>query len=119
MRFPFGPIGVFGSRIPRWVEEFVENGGRLAGRGWSVAVDVDPNVLKPHFFQFDREVAPGAPSLQKPHIKVGSLSKLTPLNRQLAWGGFGVEIGPTWSRVCDQRAASGPQSLRDPLKAAF
>ena len=40
---------------------------------------------------FDREVTPGFPSLQKPNIKVGGLTKNTrPLNPKPAWGGFGV-----------------------------
>ena len=64
-----------------------------AGRGRSVAVDVDPNVQKKFFekkFKIFREVTPGSPSPRKPHINTGIRSNTIPLNQQPLWGGFGV-----------------------------
>ena len=63
-----------------------------AGRGRSVAVDVDPNVQK-NFrkkLQNFREVTPGSPSPRKPHINTGIPSNTDPLSQQPLWGGFGV-----------------------------
>ena len=46
-----------------------------------------------HFFYFDREVTPGAPSLRKPQIKAGGLLKVAPESQWPMWGGFGVLCG--------------------------
>jgi hypothetical protein len=63
--FPFGPIGVFGSRMPTWVKEFVDNGVACARRGRSVAVNVDPNVPKKISHIFQRKLA-GHPGCSQP-----------------------------------------------------
>ena len=64
-----------------------------AGRGRSVAVDVDPNVQKIFFSKFSnfyREVTPGSPSPRKPHINTRIRSNRNSLSQQPLWGGFGV-----------------------------
>ena len=75
-----------------------------AGRGRSVAVDVDPNVQKKfeNFLKNFWEVTPGSPSPRKPHINTGIPSNTDPLGQQASIGGFGVVKSSAlhWPRSC-------------------
>ena len=62
-------------------------------------------------FDFFREVTPGSPSPQKPHINTGIRSNTALLSQQPVWGVFGVQKGMGVAAVWRVCAATGSLAM--------